>query len=76
MYVYYKCPFFQSHLGNHHNGLLSLCHHVNIPKLIINISAMLSALKVIKEVMKLINNFEVHTYVYYHNTYNMSIIIY
>ena len=33
-----------------------------------NISALLSALKVIDEVMKLLNNIEVHTYVYYHYT--------
>ena len=34
-----------------------------------NISASLSALKVINEVMKLLNDIEVHTYVYYHYTY-------
>ena len=31
-----------------------------------NISTMLSALKVINEVMKLLNDIEVHTYIYYH----------
>ena len=31
-----------------------------------NISAMLIMLKVIEEVMKLLNDTEVHTYIYYH----------
>ena len=38
-----------------------------------NISTLLSALKVIDVVMKLLNDIEVHTYVYYHYTYNMHI---
>ena len=34
-----------------------------------NINALLTVLKVIDEVMKLLNDIEVHTYVYYHYTY-------
>ena len=37
--------------------------------IIMNISAMLSVLKVTEEVMKLLNDTEVHTYVYHHYTY-------
>ena len=36
-----------------------------------NIRTSLSALKVINEVIKLLNDIEVHTYVYYHYTYNI-----
>ena len=39
-----------------------------------SISAMLRALKVIEEVMKLINNFEVHMYRYYHNIHTICIV--
>ena len=37
---------------------------MNISRLILNISTMLSVLKVIEEVMKLLNNIEVHTYIH------------
>ena len=37
-----------------------------------NISALLSVLKVIDEAMKFLNDIEVHTYIYYHYTYNIN----
>ena len=40
--------------------ILPLCYN---SRLIINISALLSALKVINEVMKLLNDIKVHTYI-------------
>ena len=40
-----------------------------------NISALLSALKVINEVMKLLNDIEVHMLVCYHYTYNIYIML-
>ena len=36
-----------------------------------NISTMLNALKVINKVMKLLNDIEVHMYVYYRYAYNI-----
>ena len=36
-----------------------------------NMSTMLSMLKMIDEVMKLLNDIEIHTYIYYHYTYNI-----
>ena len=48
---------------------------MKISKLIMNISTMLSVLKVIKEVMKLLNEIEVHTYVYVHYHYTHTIFI-
>ena len=35
------------------------------------LSALLSSLKVIDEVMKMLNNVEAHMYVCYHHTYNI-----
>ena len=44
---------------------MGYCDFVNISRLIMHISAMLRAFKVIEEVMKLLNDIEVHTYVFY-----------
>ena len=44
---------------------------MNNSKVIMNISTMLSALKVTEEVMKLLKDIEVHTHVYYHYSYNI-----
>ena len=58
----------------HHHKFSRTLYFGNVESL--SFPTMLSALKVIDEVMKLLNNFEVHTvhtYVYYHYTYIINI---